>query len=332
MNLKQITEKLKDLSIYHAETLQDMINRKNHRKTLRLLYSLLGIVCLVFLILRISNRAYEVPEKTQSSIKSVEVVTADSIAENKKPKVQKPSTKPYIKDKADEFVSYKAYVTETVKLRKSNSTNSSQLASLNTNEVLTVEGKDSGWVKVRFKDKIGWVKEEYLREYKEDSYIDDLGDISFNHQDFIEDCIKTFELDIDNYFVYGLIYVESRFTAKVTSSGNAKGLMQIVPTTWNHMYNSLTERYPEFSKKCVKNEPYDINSNLAVGIYTLKVIAEGCKVSSINKNQSQILTSYNRGIGGARTYFRSTGSYSSPYSEKAITMANYIRKNKRWRE
>lgn len=211
MNLKQITEKLKDLSIYHAETLQDMINRKNHRKTLRLLYSLLGIVCLVFLILRISNRTYEVPEKTQSSIKSVEVVTADSIAENKKPKVQKPSTKPYIKDKADEFVSYKAYVTETVKLRKSNSTNSSQLASLNTNEVLTVEGKDRGWV-----------KEEYLREYKEDSYIDDLGDISFNHQDFIEDCIKTFELDIDNYFVYGLIYVESRFTAKVTSSGNAK--------------------------------------------------------------------------------------------------------------
>lgn len=140
-----------------------------------------------------------------------------------------------------------------------------------------------------------------------------------------------YELDIDEYLVYGMMYTESRFESNLTSSAGAQGILQIMPNTWNFCYETVKDNYNDLSD-ILKDDPTDTNSNIIISLYYIKYLKESYGFSSTSSNISQILTAYNRGMGGAKEYYQVNGHYTSDYAQNILRAADYIKSHKTWKE
>lgn len=175
------------------------------------------------------------------------------------------------------------------------------------------------------------IEQEHLLELEEsnpDLYIE-IG-LDHEYQDLIREVIDLLGLDTDEYFFYGMMYTESRFRVLAESYAGAQGIMQIMPSTWDFYYDKFCTEYPEFSET-IHNDILDIRSNITIGIYVVSQISKDCGVT-ISQNPHRVLSSYNRGIGGANKYYKSNGTYTTTYSTEILRAAEYIRVNKTWKE
>lgn len=225
----------------------------------------------------------------------------------------------------------KMYTTTSVHLRSKPKKSSDSIMVVPPYQIVTahITDKKDNWYSVSYGNNTGWIKSEYLKKYKKKSYIDI--PLEYQYQDLVKDLIDLYGLDIDEYFIYGMMYTENRFSNEEESVAGAQGILQIVPVTWNTLYKSFCKEYPEWANTIV-NDATDKRSNITLGIYYIKQIRDSYNCQSVSENASRILTTYNRGPGGARRYYNAYGTYSSHYSQEILRAAEYIRVNKTWKE
>lgn len=228
------------------------------------------------------------------------------------------------------------YTTDNVNVREHPSVESEVQAVLPANMVFTAYAnkKDDEWYYVNSvidtenSGVKGWVNSQFIKKHRTD-YVD----IPLNHaqQDLVRETIEYFGLDVDEYFFYGLMYVESRFNNNDGSLAGAKGVMQIIPSTWRSTYARMKKEYPEMAGR-IQNDVTDMNSNIIMGIYYIKVLQTELKVDSAKDNATMLLTAYNRGDYNARRYFKKHGTYHTTYSRDVLRAADYIRTHNTWEE
>ena len=196
--------------------------------------------------------------------------------------------------------------------------------------ILTVYTDNSGNSYAEYNGTKIDVPTKFVRSYNEESYLLDLG-LEFQYQDLIRDLIRYFDLDIDEYFIYGMMYTESRFSNSVESYAGAQGILQIIPSTWKYLYENIQNDYPELAKT-IENNPLDMQSNITLSLYYIKSIQDDYGCDSLSMNAHKVLTTYNRGVGGARKYYQLHNTYVSDYSTEILQAAEYIRVNHTWKE
>jgi len=182
--------------------------------------------------------------------------------------------------------------------------------------------------KTEFNGKTGYVSKFNMVDYSPELHIE-IG-LEYQHQDLVREVIDLLGVTVDEYFFYGMMYTESRFRVLAESYAGAQGIMQIMPSTWNSYYAMFCDEYPEFAKT-IQDDVLDIRSNITIGIYIVHKISEDCNVQELG-NEHKILTTYNRGPGGASKYYNSKGTYTSEYSQQILRAAEYIREHKSWKE
>lgn len=223
----------------------------------------------------------------------------------------------------------KMYTTSSVHLRSEANQQSNSLTILPAYQIITIHIVEGNWGFVQQDNIEGWVNLEYTTNYRENEYVDI--PLEFYYQDLVRNLIGMYDLDIDEYFIYGMMYTENRFNNEEESSAGAQGILQIMPSTWSALYKTFCEEYPEFSKN-IKNDATDKYSNITLAMYYIKQLRDSYGCQSVSNNASKILTAYNRGIGGANSYYKSYGTYSTSYSREILRAAEYIRVNKTWKE
>lgn len=226
------------------------------------------------------------------------------------------------------------YTTSLVNLRSRPTIDSESIMVLSPYKIVVahIENEDDEWYFVSWDDtdgNSGYIKSEYLKEYRTNSYVDI--PLEYYNQDLVRDLIDLYGLDIDEYFIYGMMYCENRFNSKEESAAGAQGIMQIMPSTWDFLYEDFCKDYPEYSDTII-NDPTNKRSNITLGIYCLKYIKDTYGLDSVSQYSSKILTTYNRGEGGANLYYKKYGTYSSSYSEEILRAAEYIRLYNTWKE
>lgn len=226
------------------------------------------------------------------------------------------------------------YTTTSVHLRSKPNKSSNSIAILSPCQIVIahIEDINDDWYFVSWDDtngSAGWIKSEYLKEYNHDLYIDI--PLEYQYQDLVRELIALFDLDIDEYFIYGMMYTENRFSNEEESEAGAQGILQIIPSTWNLLYKDFCREYPELACT-IENDATDKRSNITLGIYYIKQIRDSYNCQSVSENASRILTTYNRGPGGAEAYYNAHGTYSTSYSQEILRAAEYIRVNKTWKE
>ncbi|MEQ8190683.1 MAG: lytic transglycosylase domain-containing protein, partial [Candidatus Eremiobacterota bacterium] len=83
-------------------------------------------------------------------------------------------------------------------------------------------------------------------------------------------------------FVHSIIFQESRYDPRAVSKSNAKGLMQLLPKTWDEVTKKL----------CIENpDPFNPEQNIRCGCYYLDWIRK-------NTNMEWVMAcGYNQGAG-----------------------------------
>lgn len=195
---------------------------------------------------------------------------------------------------------------------------------------LGLKSEDDKWAYVEYNQVSGYISRFDTHEYVPDKYMEGFN-LEFYQQDLITDMLEVFELDVDEYFFYGMMYTESRFTSGSESSAGAQGILQIIPSTWNFLYTDFCEKYPEYAY-LIMNDPTDKTSNIILGMYYIRVIQDEYGINSLSENAHKVLTMYNRGPGGAMDYYRNNGTYVSSYSQEVLRAAEYICINHSWKE
>ena len=222
-----------------------------------------------------------------------------------------------------------AFTTDLVNVRETPDQTSAIIDTLSANTIVDVTAyTENGWSVVEYDNQTGFIKSEYLMEY-DSSYIEGL---SYVAQMVTRDCIGTMLLDIDEYDIYGLIYHESHGDQYALGSSGDGGYMQVIPSTWKLAYNRIYDDFPELCDKYLTNDVFDEKANILVGCYCLWLVQLELGVESMDNNWSMILTSYNRGVSGARSHYNATGTWVSSYSKQVISEGTYIRDNKSWKD
>lgn len=224
------------------------------------------------------------------------------------------------------------FTTTRVHLRKSPSVNSTSITILNASELVTalITDDSAEWYEVEYNDQVGYIKAEYLKEFNPEIHLSELG-LDYYHQDLVREMIDLFGLDIDEYFIYGMMYVENRFQNEPESSAGAQGILQIIPSTWKFLYADFMAEYPDYADYII-NDPTDKTSNIILGMYCLVYLRDSYGYTSVANNADAILTSYNRGMSNATAYYKKHGTYSTEYSQSILRAADYIREHKTWKE
>ena len=215
------------------------------------------------------------------------------------------------------------YTTSNVNLRSGQSVNCEKISIIPKFYLLEVTyNTGDDWYCTNYNGHIGYVSAEYLHTYNKYSYANI--DLEYYYQDLVADMLVKMDMDVDKYFIFGLMWVENRFSFTEESCAGARGIMQIIPSTWRFLYPMFLEDYPECANM-VQDNIDDEQSNIIIGMYYLKYISNEYGLDSISDNRSRILTTYNRGENKAASYYNNTGSYSSEYSESIIQAAEVIR-------
>lgn len=222
------------------------------------------------------------------------------------------------------------FTTCSVHLRESDSRESNSLKVVPASQIVTawkVEGNN--WCKVSYNGIQGYIFSDYLQEYDPQPHIE-IG-LDYVHQDLVREMIDLFQLDIDEYFIYGMMYTENRFQNEPESKAGAQGILQIIPSTWSFLYDKFQKEYPEYSHMII-NDSTDKTSNIILGMYYISYIQHCYGFDSAAENAHTILTAYNRGMSGADTYCKEYGTYETSYSQEILRAAEYIREHKTWKE
>lgn len=126
------------------------------------------------------------------------------------------------------------------------------------------------------------------------------------------------ENGIDKYLVYAIIKAESNFDPQVTSSSDAKGLMQLMEETAIERSNIIDDETIE------THDLYDPETNIKLGTSYFSYL-----LGLYNGNTILALTAYNAGLGNVEQWIKdgiikSDGSdiENIPYTETS----NYVRK------
>lgn len=222
------------------------------------------------------------------------------------------------------------FTTCNVHLRESGSCDSNSLKIVPASQIVTtylVEGED--WYEVSYNGIHGYIFSDYLHVYDPQTHIE-IG-LDYVHQDLVREMIDLFQLDVDEYFVYGMMYTENRFQNEPESKAGAQGILQIIPSTWSFLYDKFQREYPEYSHLII-NDSTDKTSNIILGMYYISYIQHCYGFDSAAENAHAILTAYNRGMSGADTYCKEYGTYETSYSQEILRAAEYIREHKTWKE
>ena len=126
------------------------------------------------------------------------------------------------------------------------------------------------------------------------------------------------ENGLDKYLVYAIIKAESNFNPDVTSSSDAKGLMQLMEETAIERSNIIDDETVE------THDLYDPETNIRLGTSYFSYL-----LGIYNGNTVLAITAYNAGLGNVEQWIkdgiiRSDGSdiENIPYTETS----NYVRK------
>lgn len=219
------------------------------------------------------------------------------------------------------------YTTTSVNLRLQPSVDSESVMIVPSYEIVIahIENIEDEWYSVSYNiedDRSGYIKSEYLREYRAGEYVNI--PLEYYNQDLVRDLIDLYGLDIDEYFIYGMMYCESRFNKDEVSSVGANGIMQIMPSTWKLLYEDFCSDYPDYADT-IKNDPMDKRSNITLGVYYISRIKYSYGIDSVSEYSSKVLTTYNKGVAGTKSFYNKNGTYSSAYSKEVLRVAEYIR-------
>ena len=126
------------------------------------------------------------------------------------------------------------------------------------------------------------------------------------------------EYCVDKYLIYALIKAESNFDPEVTSSSDARGLMQLMEETAVERSNLIDEETIE------AHDLYDPETNIRLGTSYLSYL-----LGLYNDNMILALAAYNAGLGNVQQWIQDEiikpdGSdiENIPYKETE----NYVRK------
>lgn len=144
------------------------------------------------------------------------------------------------------------------------------------------------------------------------------------YQMLVRHLIYIFDLDIDEFFIYGMMSVESSFNHNSVSNKGAIGLLQVMPSTFEYISTKLKVDYPLLYQNLSSN-PSDKKSNIIIGVYYLRYLQDYYNYDSLSSNSHMVLTAYNMGTSGARRYVQTNRCYISPYSKKVLEASNHIR-------
>lgn len=136
------------------------------------------------------------------------------------------------------------------------------------------------------------------------------------YSEFVEEYAE--ENNLDKYLVYAIIKAESNFNPEVTSSSNAKGLMQLMEETAVERSNVIYEETIE------SQDLYDPETNIKLGTSYFSYL-----LGLYDQNIVLAITAYNAGLGNVQQWIkdgiiRPDGSdiENIPYKETE----NYVRK------
>ena len=222
------------------------------------------------------------------------------------------------------------FTTCNVHLRESGSSSSTSLKVVPVSQIVTAYAvEEEDWYEVSYNGIQGYIFSDYLQVYDPQTHIE-IG-LDYVHQDLVREMIDLFQLDVDEYFIYGMMYTENRFQNEPESKAGAQGILQIIPSTWSFLYDKFQKEYPEYSNLII-NDSTDKTSNIILGMYYISYIQHYYGFDSAAENAHIILTAYNRGMSGADTYCKEYGTYETSYSQEILRAAEYIREHKTWKE
>lgn len=101
-----------------------------------------------------------------------------------------------------------------------------------------------------------------------------------NYSEYVEEAAKKY--DLDPALIYGVIHTESRFNPNAGSSVGARGLMQLMPETFDWLMEKRGEK-----GKYTADDLYDPEVNIDYGCYLLRYFLdyygnEQCAVAAYN--------------------------------------------------
>lgn len=230
-----------------------------------------------------------------------------------------------------QLVRVQVYTTADLPLKSRPDGSSDTLVTIPKYEILDiwVNDKTDQWGHTTYNGINGYVNSDYLHSYVEEDYLD-IG-LEFYYQDLVKELIEVFELDVDEYFFYGMMFTESRFRNESESSSGAKGVLQIIPSTWEFLRADFCSKYPDLAGT-IKDDVTDKRSNITLGVYYVKSIQDDYGFDSLSKNAHEVLTMYNHGPSGANNHYKTYGTYATLYSQETLRAAEYIRANHTWKE
>jgi len=91
------------------------------------------------------------------------------------------------------------------------------------------------------------------------------------------------QFDVEEHLVWAVMKQESAFYPRAVSTSNARGLMQVVPSTWDWLAELLDEE---------PGEPFDPVTNIRYGTYYLRWL-----LNYFDGDEELAIASYNRGQG-----------------------------------
>lgn len=148
-------------------------------------------------------------------------------------------------------------------------------------------------------------------------------------QDKVTYYFNRMNIDLDESYFYALMYCESSFDPNCIGEAGDSGYCQILDKDFDYIYRCFVKDYPDLVKE--EKFVYDVfneKTNIACGIYYLNKCAKEISGRGLStSNLSSSLTSYNRGVTGARNYFKQNKTYITNYSSKIIKVAHYIQEN-----
>ncbi|MBQ8424954.1 MAG: lytic transglycosylase domain-containing protein [Clostridia bacterium] len=113
------------------------------------------------------------------------------------------------------------------------------------------------------------------------------------HKNYVLEYSKKYNLD--RSLIYAIIKTESNFDKNAVSLSNAKGLMQIIPSTAKWIAEELGENYSE-------EMLFDVETNIKFGCFYLNYLFDKFK------NTDVVICAYNAGETAVRNWLDSNGN------------------------
>lgn len=111
------------------------------------------------------------------------------------------------------------------------------------------------------------------------------------------------EFSVPEEVIFSIIKTESGFDSNAVSRSGARGLMQLIPSTFDEIAERLHE-YPD------KNAVFDPETNIRFGTYYISLLYKSFK------SWDTAIAAYNAGIGNVREWLA-----DSRYSADGITLS-----------